>query len=284
MSKAGSSTSTTGKSYQSSRYRRSLPPLTSADVLHLELVTRGPGTELGRSLEDVLRFGLLASVSLTFHGIRAEWEDLQPLTTCHSLHSLKIYGENLARAIGDAQLHLMAKGWPLLRSAAIEDSYFKSARYNPSEYLPSPTLPGLIAFATYCTHLERLVISVDARVGLKSMDDARFDKVGSSVRELRFPHSSLDAEDEDKVAYFIARMWPNHRHLKANAYDQDGWQRVWSLALKVMEDQKCQAWPEVATQQTQLEDHADDPSQVALAATPFRYLLHWWRLIAGYFS
>ena len=152
--------------------------------------------------------------------IPLSFQSISPLLHFQNISEFDCGGTNLD--LGDDDVIRIAKAWPRLKTFMIDSSP------NPSK--PRSTLHALATLAMHCPELEFLVISIDATIVIDYEDKGqpgkgRFD---SRLRKLNVGHSPID--DPDRVAAFIADIFPNVTKMsvacESHAVNKQKWKEV----------------------------------------------------------
>lgn len=170
------------------------------------------------SLGPVGHFVNLKTLDVSLFAEPHIWEGvLRHILPCVQLESLRVSTPRFATHLTDSMLETIAQAWPCLQHLSLFPK-----RGEP----PSATLQGLACFAKFCPAMKTLKIGVDAS---DLPEEAQMPLVGSALTELDFAvWSKLNAGEEDKIADFISRMWPNQqrKHPKS-LFSMPGWAPVW---------------------------------------------------------
>lgn len=172
-------------------------------------------------------FPSLKVVDLHMHSTLRSWNDLLPFLSCPSMQRFRVECRAVATLIDNDRLKSLAQAWPDLQELTFEDNFRHSEEPNDA---PSVSLQGLTCLAKYCPALQKLKITVDAR---DLPDGTTPDAVGKEVEHVHLEYSLAD-EREDRIAFFISKMWPNlqrdlHTSHKVNnnaASQHARWRRI----------------------------------------------------------
>lgn len=137
------------------------------------------------------------------------------------LTRLVITGVGISTSIDDEALKRIALAFPSLSELKLLEPMQLRGGY------PFISLQGLQALAQHCPSLHKLTLSVDAQGLSEDLQEPEFQ--GLELLELNLRTSAADEETE-RIAQFIAQLWPNHRtHMttwRASAPEKGMWDKI----------------------------------------------------------
>lgn len=216
-----------------------LPFLPVSTLQHLTLYSCSSPQCPSDSLGPISYFVHLKTLHIHLIARPPIWEGiLRHVLPCVQLESLNVSTPTFARDLSDGMIRTMAQAWPSLQHLTLLPR--RGQR-------PLATLQGLACFARFCPALETLKLGVDAS-GLP--EEVQMPFVGSSLKTLDLAvWSKLNDGEEDKIADYICRMWPNHQIKPLEVIQRTArWAPVWTavngkLAERNSEQMDIAAFP-----------------------------------------